>query len=85
MQADDHDVCWGEDNQTFGIISYLTEEFYKTVHHELVKYAGDYELLQQRTRIMEAAHQEKVTRDELEAHLFETFKSSKVFRNIEIL
>lgn len=54
-------------------LSYLTEEFYKTVHHELVKYAGDYELLQQRTRIMEAARQEKVTRDEENIEILETF------------
>lgn len=53
--------------------TYLNEEFYKSVQNELKQYASSYELIRERSAILEQLEQQRMAREEESYEILEKF------------
>lgn len=53
--------------------TFLGEEFYKTVQNELTKYANDYDVIMDRTAMLEQLEQQRMEREEESYAILEKF------------
>lgn len=53
--------------------TFLSEEFYKTVQNELIKYANNYDAIRERTAMLEQLEQQRMEREDESYAVLEKF------------
>lgn len=53
--------------------TFLGEEFYKTVQNELIKYANNYDVIMERTAMLEQLEQQRMEREDESYAVLEKF------------